>query len=54
MRTALKKQLTSGAPNQTRTGMGFTPRDFKSLVSANSTTGAYLIIKFIINGKSLK
>ena len=29
-----------GAANRTWTGTGFTPRDFKSLVSAYSTTAA--------------
>ena len=29
-----------GAENRTRTGTDFTPRDFKSLVSAYSTTAA--------------
>lgn len=35
--------VDNGAPNGTRTRMDFTPRDFKSLVSANSTTGALLV-----------
>ena len=32
----------SGASDQTRTGTLFPTRDFKSLVSANSTTEAYI------------
>lgn len=34
--------MISGAANRTWTGTGFTPRDFKSLVSAYSTTAACL------------
>ena len=35
--------VDSGAPDETWTRTDFTPRDFKSLVSANSTTGALLV-----------
>ena len=41
MSIGLEHTKPVGAPDQTRTGTLFTARDFKSLVSTYSTTGAF-------------